>query len=674
MYEKALLLDPQNAEAIHNQGVVYTALGNHQQALLCYQQAITILDNHYYNTNHNSIIEILTNLSKNTSLTNTIEALNIPHDSLYIQPLRGICITYLSLERYREAIIIANYILHWYPNDPFIWADKAYALLKLIHIHDNTIQDTLQNKIQRTEEAVKAYNKVTYILITEKEKQKYTWYNQQNIPLLNLDKEIKKYYGIALSQLAVLLDQNQDYLRAEIMYNAALQLELTETRLFNYAYLCMRMKNYNAAIKKFQQVIEFNYHHHQNNTDSLYNVKSNQYTYQSYVALGTVYCQLSLYTEACEAFNHGIEYKQNNSTTNTSSTSSNEITIPEISAEVYYNYGLALLKTNHINEAQYNFHQALNLQPTMKLAIDGLQYITNQQPNYHSSNISQSSLLLSSASSQAVETSSINTSTCDKCTITDNIHKDKEISETNSSSLSIENLPNNDNNVPLSTTSAVIETTTPTSITSLPSTSDLIPPSVSIPSHSFTNASSSPISEMIMHKQNEIETNTVSSTSIRTFPSAILVSKGSYFSNGQTTPLSFISTNLNTVSKRPLANHRGEKIDCTPTTSSIPYRRKSIPLPTSLSNNDSIEKASNTSNGTEIVQNDDSNNLKINDTETSLTISARYRLPMNNNTNTTISIDRNTEIPNTMYDYQDLCIPGPFPQDIDITHREVSIY
>lgn len=221
----------------------------------------------------------------------------------FVPSLRGETDCLTALARYDEAAESASKAMKFRPNDPGPVSDRAFALLKG----------------GKLEESVKMYSRAR--------------------ELGDDSAETKRLNGIALSQLAVQLDRAGDLQRAEQCYDSAIEIEATESRLFNRAYLHMRggKGKQGAAVEGFQRVIAMNGNHP-----------------QAFAALGSLCLQAGDYERGLEALLSAHILQPN-------------------SAEVSYNLGFAHLKLNDTVEAEKCFGAALKMDPSLKVAAQGLQ-------------------------------------------------------------------------------------------------------------------------------------------------------------------------------------------------------------------------------------------------------------------------------------------------------------
>jgi len=226
----------------------------------------------------------------------------VERDPAFKQSYRGVIEAAMSLEDYDTALEWVEKAYEQDEEDFSLVTDKANILLKL----------------GRAEESLPWYESVI-------EHGKAT-------------EQVNQLYSIGLSQTAVTKDQEGDLETAEIFYDKAIEIEGTETRLFNRSYLYMRTERVPAAIEGFGQVCELNPE----------NIKAQ-------AVLGTLLLQEERFDECVGPLRVASAGSEGDDFT-----------------DVTYNLGFALLKVEQFEEAASTFESVLAVDAENKNAQNGL--------------------------------------------------------------------------------------------------------------------------------------------------------------------------------------------------------------------------------------------------------------------------------------------------------------
>jgi tetratricopeptide (TPR) repeat protein len=151
--------------------------------------------------------------------------------------------------------------------------------------------------------------------------------------------ETKRLQAIALSQRAVELDKEGDLVRAEKYYDQAIEFEGTESRLFNRAFLYMRTGRTDKAIEGYKQVTAMA-----------------PQNFQARAALGTLLLQRENFAEAIPVLKEASALQPG-------------------AADITFNLGFAYLREDELDQAEAQFKRALEIDPKMENAKNGLEAV-----------------------------------------------------------------------------------------------------------------------------------------------------------------------------------------------------------------------------------------------------------------------------------------------------------
>lgn len=309
------MVDTEHHFALHtNRGAALERLGRVEEAIEAYDAALSIKPDHV-EALHNRGVALKACKRNEDALSSFDQALQ--HNPKFYPSLRGKTDILMALERFDEAIETATKAIAVTSDDPGPLADRAFALLRA----------------KKLEAAISDYEAARTKGDTSAETQ--------------------RLYAIALSQRAVELDKSGDYNAAEDYYSRAIDLEATESRLFNRAFLHMRTGKTDDAISGFRKVISLS-----------------SGNFQARAALGTLLLQKEAFEEAASSLKAAAELKDDQ-------------------ADVVFNLGFAYLKLQRPEDAEAQFNRALQLDPSMEQAQSGLQaatvmkaHMSGEKPKY----------------------------------------------------------------------------------------------------------------------------------------------------------------------------------------------------------------------------------------------------------------------------------------------------
>lgn len=157
--------------------------------------------------------------------------------------------------------------------------------------------------------------------------------------------ETKRLQAIALSQRAVELDKEGDLVKAEKYYDLAIEFEGTESRLFNRAFLYMRTGRTEKAIEGYKQVTQMA-----------------PQNFQARAALGTLLLQREDFSSAIPVLKEASALQPN-------------------AADITFNLGFAYLREDELDQAEAQFKRALEIDPRMENAKNGLEAVEAARGN-----------------------------------------------------------------------------------------------------------------------------------------------------------------------------------------------------------------------------------------------------------------------------------------------------
>ena len=282
-----------------NMGACLLNLGKHQEALEEYNTALE-LDSSNLNALHNRGVA-QKQLGQSEEALESFKAV-LEADPTFKQSYRGVIEASMSQEDYDTALEWVDKALEQDESDFTLVTDKANILLKL----------------GQAEESLAWYESV--------------------IANGEATEQVNQLYSIALSQTAVAKDQAGDLEAAEGFYDKAIEIEATETRLFNRSYLYMRTERLPEAIEGFTAVVEL----------KPSNIKAQ-------AVLGTLLLQEGRFEDCLGPLQAASEGSEGEDFT-----------------DVTYNLGFAMLKVERYEEAAGAFESVLSVDPDNVNAQNGL--------------------------------------------------------------------------------------------------------------------------------------------------------------------------------------------------------------------------------------------------------------------------------------------------------------
>lgn len=281
-----------------NCGAALERLGRVEEAIAAYDNALSSKPDHV-EALHNRGVALKACKRSEDALASFEDALK--HNGDFYPSVRGKTDILMTLERFDEAAETATKAISLKSQDPGPYSDRAFAFLRL---------KKLEASIADYETAHK---------------------------LGDRSAETQRLYAIALSQRAVELDKSGDFAVAEDYYTRAIDVEATESRVFNRAFLFMRAGKTDDAIAGFKQVADM--------------APAN---FQARAALGTLLLQKESFEDAAASLSAAADMKPDQS-------------------DVVFNLGFAYLKLQKPDDAEAQFRKALELDPSMEQAQSGLQ-------------------------------------------------------------------------------------------------------------------------------------------------------------------------------------------------------------------------------------------------------------------------------------------------------------
>lgn len=281
-YNQAISLNPNHGEAWYNRGNALGCLQQYAEALAAYQRAIALEpERAEFWANRGHILVRLQQHSEAIASYDKAIALQ-PNNSEYWQ-YKGSLLA--RLQKYAEALTAYEKASLLTPEKYEVWHLKGNLLAKL----------------QQTEQAVIAYKQAVSI-----DPKKYeSWYN----------------LGNALGQL-------QRYVESVNAYNQAIELKNDDYKVWhNRGFMLGKMQLYEAAIASYEKAIMLN-----------------QRNYESWYNRGNLLEQLHRYNEAIASYDKAIEIKPDD-------------------PRLWYNCGKILEKLQRFEEAVASYQRAINIQP-----------------------------------------------------------------------------------------------------------------------------------------------------------------------------------------------------------------------------------------------------------------------------------------------------------------------
>jgi tetratricopeptide (TPR) repeat protein len=300
-FDRALELEPNNANIWNNKGLALDSLGNYEGAINCYDKAIELEPNDANIWNNKGAA--LDNLSKYEEAIKFYDkALELEPNDANIWNNKGLALD--SLGKYKEAIKLYDKAIELEPNNAYAWNNKGYALRHL----------------NRNEEAIKLYDKA----IELEPNYALAWYNKGN----------------ALRHL----DRNEEAINC---YDKAIELNPNYAYPWNNKGIALyNLGKHEEAIKFYDKAIEL-----EPNNANIWNNKGN--------ALDS----LGKHEEAIKLYDKAIELEPNN-------------------AVPWYNKGNALDSLGKYKEAIKLYDKALELEPNYALAWNNKGYALRNLGKY----------------------------------------------------------------------------------------------------------------------------------------------------------------------------------------------------------------------------------------------------------------------------------------------------
>ncbi|MFN6530202.1 tetratricopeptide repeat protein [Nostoc sp. ChiSLP03a] len=324
VYEKAVNLRPDYAQAWNGQGKTLNKLRKYKDALVAYDKAIQIQPD--YLDAWIGRGTVLGNLQRyQEAIASFDKALELKNDNSEVWNARGEAFS--NLNQYDQAIKSYEKAIELKPDNYEAWYKKGLAL---------------QNSRQY-EEAIAAYQKVVDL----KPDYEQAWYNLGNA-LVNL-----KRYQDAFTAYDKSVQYQPDYYQAWL----------------SRGNILLNLRRYPDAIESFNQVIKYspkNYqawynlgwslHQNQRYEEAIkaYNkaatIKQNDY--QLWYNLGNSQYILQKYEDAIASYNKAVRYKPDHS-------------------ESWYSRGNALLNLKRFQDAIASYDRAIKYNPNYQQAIEG---------------------------------------------------------------------------------------------------------------------------------------------------------------------------------------------------------------------------------------------------------------------------------------------------------------
>ncbi|MDX2049598.1 MAG: tetratricopeptide repeat protein, partial [Rickettsiaceae bacterium] len=390
-YDEAIRLKPEDNEfcalAYCNKGVALEKLLRHEDAIKAYDEAIRLKQDYadaYFNKGN-----ALEKLSRHTDAISAFdEAIRLePNDALAYNN-KGIVLRNLS--RYEDAIAAFDEAIRLEPNDALAYNNKGIALrnlsryeeaamifleignvldnlsryLEAIRAYDEAIKlkpdlalayynkGAIMHKMSRYNEAVTAFDEA--IRLKPEDREFCTKAN--NIKGIAFEK-LSRYAEAATAYLAegIAFDQLFKYEEAIIAYDKAIRLAPNDAGAYNIKGLALyNLARYEEAIEVLDAAISL-----RPDLAEAYNSKGLALMYlsryeeasASFLAEGTVYCNLFRYINAISACDKAIVIAPNN-------------------ADAYNSKGLALIYLERYEEAIEVLDAAISLRPDLAEAYN----------------------------------------------------------------------------------------------------------------------------------------------------------------------------------------------------------------------------------------------------------------------------------------------------------------
>ncbi|KOP24571.1 protein kinase [Hapalosiphon sp. MRB220] len=315
VYEKAVKIRPEYAEAWNGQASALSKLKEYKAALTAYDKAIQIEPDYLEAwIGRGFVLKDLRRYQE--AIASFDKALQLENNSPLVWNAKGEALN--SLKRYDEAISAYEQAINLQKDDYQAWYNKA---------------QTLQN-LKRYEEAIKAYDKTLEI------KPSYTeaWYNRGN-SLVNLQRDQDaltaydqavqtnpNYYQAWLARGNILMSLRR-YPEAVESFNRFIELNPNNFQAwYNKGWSLHQMQKYNEAVAAYEQAAKLKRNDDQvwyNRGNSLYLLQNyeqaiasydraaryNPKHYETWFSRGNALFNLQRYQEAIASYNQAIKIK-----------------------------------------------------------------------------------------------------------------------------------------------------------------------------------------------------------------------------------------------------------------------------------------------------------------------------------------------------------------------------
>ncbi|RAM48949.1 MAG: protein kinase [Hapalosiphonaceae cyanobacterium JJU2] len=322
VYEKAVKIRPEYAEAWNGQASTLSKLREYKAALTAYDRAIQIEPDYLEAwIGRGFVLKDLRRYQE--AIASFDKALQLENNSPLVWNAKGEALN--SLKRYDEAISAYEQAINLKKDDDEAWYNKA---------------QTLKN-LKRYEEAIKAYDKTLEI------KPSYTeaWYNRGN-SLVNLQREQDaltayeqavqtnpNYYQAWLARGNILMNL-QRYPEAVESLNRFIELNPNNFQAwYNKGWSLHQMQKYNEAVAAYEQAAKLK----RNNDQLWYNRGNSLYLLQKY-------------EEAIASYDRAARYNPQH-------------------YETWFSRGNALFNLQRYQEAIASYNQAIKIKPDYQQAI-----------------------------------------------------------------------------------------------------------------------------------------------------------------------------------------------------------------------------------------------------------------------------------------------------------------
>ncbi|MDR1203674.1 MAG: tetratricopeptide repeat protein [Tannerellaceae bacterium] len=349
-FNKSIELDPNNANAYCNRGIIYSLQGNHNQAIDCFNKAIELKPDfaNVYFMRGNAYVGIK---DYNKGIADFNKAIEINPNDAEAYDCRGNA--YAETNDYYQAIVDYSRVIELRPNDAKTYRNRGYVYAKL-EDYNQAIADSSKAIELSPNETVAFSNRGAAYAMTKNYMKAIVDYTKViELNSINADAyfmrgnayaETNDYYqAIEDYTKAIELNPNfaavygrrglaykriNDYSRAIEDYTKAIELNMDANMYYNRGLVCVETKNYHQAIADFSKAVEL----------------KPDFTY-SYINRGNSYIEISDYPKAIADYSKVIELDPNE-------------------ARAYYNRGnlYAIIKKDY-PKAIADYSKAIELDP-----------------------------------------------------------------------------------------------------------------------------------------------------------------------------------------------------------------------------------------------------------------------------------------------------------------------